>query len=120
MGQAGCQFSYVLTVLGLLMVFALLLRFAWRCATSDPNCVESGSMKPLFALLLIPLLGCNGIVSFQTGFLSNGFQTVSGVVSIVQITTIFANDGTKTIVTIVTFLALLPPLLSAAALLIAS
>ena len=24
-------------------------------------------MKPLFALLLIPLLGCNGIVSFQTG-----------------------------------------------------
>ena len=62
-------------------------------------------MKPLFALLLIPLLGCNGIVSFQTGFLSNGFQTVSGVVSIVQITTIFANDGTKTIVTIVTFLA---------------
>ena len=62
-------------------------------------------MKAFLALFLIPLLGCNGIVSFQTGFLSNGFQTASGLVSIVQITTIFASDGTKTIVTIVTFLA---------------
>jgi hypothetical protein len=66
-------------------------------------------MRRLQTLLLIAamwLTGCEGVVFFGTGFFHppNTLVTVSGFVSVVQITTIITAGGTTTLVTIVTFL----------------
>lgn len=65
-------------------------------------------MRSLQALLLIGamwLTGCNGVVFFSAGFHpTNTLVTVSGLVSVIQITTIVSAGGTTTLVTIVTFL----------------
>jgi hypothetical protein len=65
-------------------------------------------MRSLQSLLLIAvtcLTGCNGVVFFSGGFHpTNTLVTVSGVVSVVQITTIVGAGRTTTLVTVVTFL----------------
>lgn len=65
-------------------------------------------MRSLQGLLLIGaicLTGCNGVVFFSSGFHpTNGLVTVSGVVSVLQITTITTAGRTTTLVTVVTFL----------------
>ena len=61
-------------------------------------------MRRFLVLFLVGLVGCSGVVSFQTGFQpSNAIVTISGFVSIVQITTFSSANGT-TFVTVVTFL----------------
>lgn len=65
-------------------------------------------MRSLQSLLLIAatwLTGCNGVVIFGTGFSpSNTLGTVSGFVSVIQVTTISTSLDTTTLVTVVTFL----------------
>ncbi|HET7208731.1 MAG TPA: hypothetical protein VFI95_19290, partial [Terriglobales bacterium] len=65
-------------------------------------------MRSLQSLLLIGAIGltaCNGVVFFSSGFHpTNTLVTVSGFVSVVQITTIVSASGTTTLVTVVTFL----------------
>ena len=65
-------------------------------------------MRSLQSLLLIAVMwltGCSGVVFFGTGFHpSNTLVTVSGFVSVIQITTIISAGRTTTLVTIVTFL----------------
>jgi hypothetical protein len=65
-------------------------------------------MRRLQTLLLIAamwLTGCEGVVFFSgTIHPVNTFVTVSGFVSVIQITTITTASGTTTLVTVVTFL----------------
>jgi hypothetical protein len=65
-------------------------------------------MRSLQSLLLIGaicLTACNGVVFFSAGFHpTNTLVTVSGFVSVIQITTIVSSGGTTTLVTMVTFL----------------
>jgi len=65
-------------------------------------------MRRLQSLLLIAVIcltDCNGVVFFRAGFHhTNALVTVSGLVSVVQITTIVSAGGTTTLVTVVTFL----------------
>ena len=65
-------------------------------------------MRRLQSLLLIAVIcltACNGVVFFSAGFHpTNTLVTVSGVVSVVQITTITGAGGTTTLVTVVTFI----------------
>ena len=62
------------------------------------------SLQSLLLIAVICLTGCNGVVFFSAGFHpTNTLVTVSGLVSVVQITTIISAGGTTTLVTIVTF-----------------
>lgn len=66
------------------------------------------AMRRLQSLLLIAVIcltACNGVVFFSAGFHpTNTLVTVSGFVSVIQITTIIGSGGTTTFVTVVTFL----------------
>jgi hypothetical protein len=63
------------------------------------------SLQSWLLITAICLTGCSGVVFFSTGFHpANALVTVSGFVSVVQITTIVSAGGTTTLVTIVTFL----------------
>ena len=64
-------------------------------------------MKRLLSILLVVCLvvlsgGCGNI--FIRGALRPGFSTISGSVSIVQLSTVISGDGTTVQVTFVTFL----------------
>ena len=65
-------------------------------------------MRSLQTVLLIGamwLTGCSGLIFFSgTRPPSNTLATISGIVSVVQITTIIAPSGTATLITVVTFL----------------
>lgn len=63
-------------------------------------------MRSLQILLLIAtvLMGCSGVVFFSADFHpTNTLVTVSGIVSVIQITTIVNGGGSTTLVTVVTF-----------------
>ena len=63
------------------------------------------SLQTLSLIGAMLLTGCNGVVFFSTSFHpTNTLVTVSGFVSIIQITTITSSGGTTTFVTLVTFL----------------
>jgi hypothetical protein len=63
------------------------------------------SLQILLLIAAIGLTGCNGVVFFSAGFYpTNTLVTVSGIVSVIQITTIANTGGTATLVTVVTFL----------------
>ena len=63
------------------------------------------SLQRLLLIGAISLTGCNGVVFFSAGFHpTNTLVTVSGLVSVIQITTIRSTGGTTTFVTVVTFL----------------
>src|SRR5690348_2713825 len=63
------------------------------------------SLQSLLLICAICLTACNGVVFFSAGFHpTNTLVTVSGFVSVVQITTIVGASGTTTLVTVVTFL----------------
>jgi hypothetical protein len=64
------------------------------------------SLQSLLLIFAMLLTGCNGVVFFGSGFFhpSNTLVTVSGFVSVIQITTIITAGSTTTLVTIVTFL----------------
>jgi hypothetical protein len=65
-------------------------------------------MRRLQAVLLIGamwLTGCSGLIFFSGAIPpSSTFVTISGIVSVVQITTIITPSGTTTLITVVTFL----------------
>jgi len=61
-------------------------------------------LQSLLLIIAIGLTGCSGVVFFSAGFHPNNtLVTVSGIVSVVQITTIVGASGTTTLVTVVTF-----------------
>lgn len=63
------------------------------------------SLQSLPLIAVICLTSCNGVVFFSAGFHpTNTLVTVSGVVSVIQITTIISAGGTTTLVTVVTFI----------------
>jgi hypothetical protein len=63
------------------------------------------SLQSLSLISAMLLTACDGLVFFRTGFHpSNTLVTVSGFVSVIQITTIISSGGTTTLVTVVTFL----------------
>ena len=63
------------------------------------------SLQSLLLIAAICLTACNGVVFFSAGFHpTNALVTVSGVVSVIHITTIISAGGTTTLVTVVTFL----------------
>jgi hypothetical protein len=59
-------------------------------------------MKRLLLLLLLALIGCGGTVTFSGDTLPNNAVTVSGFVSIVQLTAVNDGNGTLINVTVVT------------------
>jgi hypothetical protein len=62
-------------------------------------------LQSLLLIVAIGLTGCSGVVFFRACFHpTNTLVTVSGVVSVIQITTITSAGATTTLVTIVTFL----------------
>ena len=62
-------------------------------------------LQSLLLIVAIGLTGCSGVVFFSAGFHPiNTLVTVSGIVSVIQITTITSAGATTTLVTIVTFL----------------
>ena len=63
------------------------------------------SLQSLLLIVTIGLTGCSGVFFFSAGLHpTNLLVTVSGFVSVVQITTITTAGGTTTLVTVVTFL----------------
>lgn len=59
-------------------------------------------MKRVLLLLLLGLIGCGGTVTFRANTLSGSAVTVSGFVSIVQLTAVSDPNGTMINVTVVT------------------
>src|SRR5690349_10421026 len=71
---------------------------------TDRGSLAMRRLQSLLLIAVICLTGCNGVVFFSAGFHpTNTLVTVSGLVSVVQITTIISAGGTTTLVTIVTF-----------------
>lgn len=59
-------------------------------------------MKPAVLVLLLALMGCGGTVTFSGNTLPNNSVTVSGFVSIVQLTAVGDGNGSLINVTVVT------------------